>query len=83
MTRLGFGHVQGGRIHLPHQITRLAHRAAPEFFLRQTGGIRVRILLRKRSRIEIRVTFTPQVSLRKAWRLVSQLGLHPSEGSWA
>jgi hypothetical protein len=83
MARMGLGQTKNGGVHLPHLVTRLVHRAPPVVFLGRFGGTRVHVRVRKGSRLEVGVTFTPQIRFRKAWRLVSELGLRPGDGIWA
>ncbi len=66
----------------PHIVPRLAHRASAEVFVGRVGGTRIEVRLRKRNRLEVRVTFIPQIAFRKAWRIASRLGLRPEEGTW-
>lgn len=82
LSRLGLGQLRDGRAHLPHLITRLAHRAPPEVFAGKVGGSRVGVQVRKGARVEVRVGFVPPIVFRKASRLIDQLGLPESEGSW-
>ncbi len=82
MSRLGLGPTEASRVHLPRVVTRLAHHAAAETFLGRMNGVRIEVRLRKRSRLEVRLTFMPTIAFRKAWRIVSRLGLHPTEGTW-
>ncbi len=80
MSSLGLG--SSNPVQAPHLVPRLAHRARAEVFVGRVGGTRIEIRLRKRNRLEVRVTFIPQTAFRKAWRIVSRLGLHPAEGTW-
>ncbi len=82
LARLGLGQLRDGRVHIPHLITRLAHRAPPEIFAGRFGGARVEVRLRKGAHIEVRVGFVPPLVFRKASRFIGQLGLPESEGSW-
>lgn len=80
--RLGLNPVRVGRVHLPHLIPRLAHHGTPEIFVGRVRGLRLRVRLQKGRGIQVRMTFMPQTSFGRAWRLVSRLGLHPTEGTW-
>ncbi len=82
MSRLGLGELERGHVHLPRLVTRLAHHAPANAFLGRMSGVRIEVLLRKRSRLEVRMRFTPATTFRKAWRIVLRLGLHPAEGAW-
>ncbi len=82
LARLGIGRIQEGGAHVPAFVARLVHRAAPERFRGRVGGTRIDVRLHKRSRIEVRVGFTPPASFRRASRLLRNLGLDPSRGTW-
>ena len=82
MARFGIQPAAEGFEHLPHVLARLVHPAPREVFVGKVGSTRVLIRLRKGARTGLRITFTPQVNFRRAWRLLSQLGVEPSEGSW-
>lgn len=82
MARLGFAPTRGRPPSLPRWIPHLLHHATPQVFLGTISGTHLQIRLRKAARVEVRVTFTPKASFRKAWRLVARLGLDTSEGTW-
>lgn len=82
MSRLGLGSSKEGPVPAPHLVPRLAHRAPAEVFVGRVGGTRIAVRLRKRNRLEVRVTFIPQIAFRKAWRIAARLGLRPAEGTW-
>ncbi len=80
MSSLGLG--SSNPVQASHLVPRLAHRAWAEVFVGRVGGTRIEVRLRKRNRLEVRVTFIPQTAFRRAWRIVTRLGLHPAEGTW-
>ncbi len=82
LSRSGLVPSRRGRIHVPRVLTRITHHAADEAFLGRMGGTRIELRIRKRSRLEVHMTFTPTIAFRKAWRMVSRLGLRPTEGTW-
>lgn len=82
MRRLGFEAAGGGSPRLYGLANRLAHHAAPEEFEGRFGSGRIGIRLRKGTRIEVRASFTPQMMFRRAWRVISRLGLDPARGTW-
>ena len=79
---LGFERVEGDFLHFPPVLTRLTHSAEPEAFLGKLGDTRVHIRLRKGAALELRVTFTPRVSPRRASKLLSRLRVRALEGTW-
>lgn len=83
LARLRIGHVRDGRVHLPHLVTRLGHHAPSESFVGRVGGMRIEVRVRKKNRIEVHVRFVPKTTFRRAWRIVTRMGLHPNEGTWA
>jgi hypothetical protein len=82
MARLGIEPAAGGFEHLPHVLVRFVHHAPREVFVGKVGATRVLIRIRKGANARLRISFTPQVNFRRAWRLLSRLGVNPSEGSW-
>jgi len=81
LARLGFERVESalrsspGRNGLPPSKERDA-------FLGKLGETRVHIRLRKGASMELRVTFAPRASFRRASKLISRLGLRGLEGRW-
>ncbi len=67
---------------LSDALARLAHRPADTYYGGRVGGTRVQVRVRTRDRVEVRVAFTPHVSFRRAWRIVSRMELPTAEGAW-
>ena len=82
LSELGFEPAEKAR-RLPPFLTRLRHSKEPASFGGRLGTTKVRIRLRKRTGLELHITFTPRVSQRRASKLISRLGLHHFEGTWA
>jgi hypothetical protein len=79
---LGFERVGGDFLHFPPVLTRRKHSAESEAFHGKLGDTRVHIRLRKGAAIELRVSFTPRVSSRRASKFLSKLGIRALEGTW-
>ncbi len=82
LSRLGLGPRGEGSAHGSRLLPHVLHHAPAAVFLGQAVGTRIEVRLRKRSRLEVHVTFVPQIAFRKAWQVVSQLALRPDEGTW-
>lgn len=82
LSRLGLVPWREGSAHRSRMLPHVLHHATAVVFVGQARGTRIEVRLRKRSRLEVHVTFVPQIALRKAWRVVSRLGLRPDEGTW-
>lgn len=78
---LGFERVEGAQRSSPGP-NRFAHFKERDAFLGKLGESRVHIRLRKGAAMELRVTFTPRASFRRASKLISRLNLRGLEGRW-
>lgn len=79
---LGFERFEGEFLHFPLALTRRTRSEQSEAFLGKLGDARVHIRLRKGAALEIRVTFAPRVSSRRASKFLSRLGVRALEGTW-
>lgn len=79
---LGFERVGGDFLNFPPVLTRLTRSPEPDSFFGKLGDTRVHIRLRKGATLELRVTFTPRVSSRRASKLLSRLRVRALEGTW-
>jgi hypothetical protein len=66
----------------PALLAHLPHSAASRSFLKIVGGTQVHIRLRKNRGLELRVAFVPRLSFRRAFKLLSRIGLRGLEGTW-
>jgi len=78
---LGFERIEGAQ-HSFRGRDRFPHSKERDAFLGQLGETQVHIRLRKGASMELRVTFAPRASLRRASKLIYRLGLRGLEGRW-
>ena len=61
---------------------RFSHSKDWDAFLGELGESQIHIRLRRGAHLEIRVTFAPRASFRRASKWISRLGLRGLEGRW-
>jgi hypothetical protein len=71
---------EGERI--PAVWARFRHSAEARAFRGKLGETRVWLRLAKGRDLELRLTFTPRVSFRRASKLIARLGVRGLEGAW-
>ncbi len=60
----------------------LAHRGALRVLEGRVHGTQLRVEVHKRAQLELRVAFTPRLSLRRASKLLARLGIASTDGTW-
>jgi hypothetical protein len=81
LAALGFESSDRGR-NLPRGFARFAHATGNDAFLGKLGATRVHVRLRTGVVLELRATFSPPVTFRRASMLISRLGLRDVDGTW-